>query len=316
MCYWTARAESAAAGWANCTFIYSDNLEEVLGHSRAEIDVPLAAFIEHFVHSDDQGEMIAAYRSFCEGEEQRLAITFRLKQRDGSYRYIRDFAEKRIDTGSGQMELVGMSQDVTQQIEVNAMLRESEIKLRRAHRLAKLCYWIYDPVASSGGASERLIFSGDAEEILGAPAAELNNASASPLIAMAHPEDRERILEEWRAFMASPETAWTFEYRLARSDGQIRDVSVSAEKVVNDRGPVGQVIGVVQDITDRKRSELAIARLLMPPWRDSSIARRIATPPSFVPSVLTSRSLTCIWRRSGCGTRRGASFTRSASSRT
>src|SRR5215510_2759258 len=60
--------------------------------------------------------------------------------------------------------------------------------------------------------------------------------------------------------MASHETSWTFEYRLCRSDGEIRDVSVSAEKVVSDQGPVGQVIGVVQDITDRKRSELAIAR--------------------------------------------------------
>jgi PAS domain S-box-containing protein len=209
---------------------------------------------------DDQLDMVEAYRHFYEGEDQRFAITFRLKQRDGSYRYIRDFAEKRVDAGTGAMELVGMSQDVTHQMAADAMLRESEIKLRRAHRLAKLCYWAYDPVASSAGAADRLIFSGDAEEILGAPADALNRATTSPLIAMAHPEDRERILNEWRTFMASIETAWTFEYRLARSDGETRDVSVSAEKVVNDRGPLGQVIGVVQDITDRKRSERAIAR--------------------------------------------------------
>jgi PAS domain S-box-containing protein len=260
MCYWTARQETASSRWADCTFTYSKNLDEVFGYSFAEIDVSLAAFIERFVHVDDQLDMVEAYRHFYEGEDQRFAITFRLKQRDGSYRYIRDFAEKRVDAGTGAMELVGMSQDVTHQMAADAMLRESEIKLRRAHRLAKLCYWAYDPVASSAGAADRLIFSGDAEEILGAPADALNRATTSPLIAMAHPEDRERILNEWRTFMASIETAWTFEYRLARSDGETRDVSVSAEKVVNDRGPLGQVIGVVQDITDRKRSERAIAR--------------------------------------------------------
>jgi PAS domain S-box-containing protein len=260
MCYWTARPESAAGNWASCTFTYSANLEEVLGHGLAEIDVPLAEFIERFVHPDDQSAMVEAYRNFFEGVEQRLAITFRLKQRDGSHRYIRDFAEKRVDAGGALMEVVGMSQDVTQQTAADALLRESEIKLRRAHRLAKLCYWTYDPLAASGGGGERLVFSGDAEEILGAPAAELNRSNSSPLIAMAHPEDRDRILAEWRAFMASTETTWTFEYRLARSDGEIRDVSVSAEKVVNDRGPLGQVIGVVQDITDRKRSERAMAR--------------------------------------------------------
>ncbi|HEV8391016.1 MAG TPA: PAS domain-containing protein [Dongiaceae bacterium] len=260
MCYWTARPESEASQWSDCTFSYSANLEHVFGYSLAEIDLPLAQFIQRFVHPDDHAAMIDAYRAFYEGEQQRLAITFRLKQRDGSYRYIRDFAEKRVDVGNGIMELVGMSQDVTQQTAADAMLRESEVKLRRAHRLAKLCYWTYDPVSASGGAGDRLVFSGDAEEVLGAPAAELNQATASPLIAMAHPEDRDRILTEWRAFMASTETSWTFEYRLARNDGEIRDVSVSAEKVVNDRGPLGQVIGVVQDITDRKRSELAIAR--------------------------------------------------------
>jgi PAS domain S-box-containing protein len=260
MCYWTARPESASSDWSECTFTYSANLEEVLGYGFEEIDIPLAPFIQRFVHPDDQADMAEAYRHFYEDEGQRLAITYRLKQRDGTYRYIRDFAEKRVDVGNGAIELVGMSQDVTQQTEADAMLRESEVKLRRAHRLAKLCYWTYDPVASASGGGDRLVFSGDTEEVLGAPVAELNRAATSPLIAMAHPEDCDRILKEWRAFMASTETAWTFEYRLARSDGEIRDVSVSAEKVVNDRGPLGQVIGVVQDITDRKRSELAIAR--------------------------------------------------------
>ena len=260
MCYWTAQPGSSGSQWSDCTFTYSDNLEHVFGHSLAEIDLPLAEFIDRFVHPDDQDGMAEAYRAFFEGEDQRFAISFRLKQRDGSYRYIRDFAEKRVDTGNGAMELVGMSQDVTQQLAADAMLRESEIKLRRAHRLAKLCYWTYDPVLAAASGGDRLVFSGDTQEILGAPAEALNGAATSPLIAMAHPEDRERILAEWRAFMASAETAWTFDYRLSRGDGEIRDVSVSAEKVMNDHGPVGQVIGVVQDITDRKRNEREIAR--------------------------------------------------------
>jgi hypothetical protein len=37
---------------------------------------------------------------------------------------------------------------------------------------------------------------------------------------MAHPEDRDRILNEWHAFMASTETTWIFEYRLVRGDAE------------------------------------------------------------------------------------------------
>ncbi len=257
MCYWTARPETASGDWTGWTFTYSANAPEVYGYEMEAIDVPLEQFVQRFVHSDDQAAMAERYREFYQGEDQRLAFTFRFKQTDGGYRYIRDFAEKRQDGGT--LEIVGMSQNVTQQIASDALLRESEIKLRRAHRLAKLCYWTYEAVASSEDV-DILVFSGDTDEIFGLSAEELNSATSSPLITMAHPEDRGRVVAEWRAFMQSADASRTFDYRLSRQDGEIRDVSVSAEKVMNEQGLVGQVVGVVQDITDRRRSEIAMAR--------------------------------------------------------
>ena len=260
MCYWSARPETASGQWNDWTFSYSANAIEVYGYTTDAIDVPLEQFIQRFAHPDDQGPMADHYRAFYQGENERLAFTFRLKQPGGGYRYIRDFAEKRQEANSGTVEIIGMSQDVTQQMAADAMLRESEIKLRRAHRLAKLCYWTYDPIASAHGGGDSLAFSGDTDEIFGAPVEELNAASVSPLIAMAHPDDRDGVLAEWRAFMVATESSHTFEYRLCRRGGEIRDVRVSAEKVMSEHGAVGQVIGVVQDITDRKRSEIAMAR--------------------------------------------------------
>ena len=259
MCYWTARPETATEGWANCTFVYSSNATEVYGYDIATIDVPLEEFIQRFVHPDDRAAMIDRYREFYLGEAQRLAFTFRFKQPDGGYRYIRDFAEKRNDRSPGMAEIIGMAQDVTQQMAADAMLLESEIKLRRAHRLAKLCYWTYDSVGAIRGGNT-LVFSGDTDEIFGATADELNRAETSPLITMAHPDDRDAVVAEWREFMAGSDSSHTFEYRLCRRDGEIGDVRVSAEKMVAEHGPVGQVVGVVQDITDRKRSEITIAR--------------------------------------------------------
>jgi PAS domain S-box-containing protein len=257
MCYWTARPETASGDWTGWTFTYSANAPEVYGYDMDAIDVPLEQFVQRFVHPDDQAAMAERYREFYQGEDQRLAFTFRFKQADGGYRYIRDFAEKRQDGGA--FEIVGMSQNVTQQVASDALLRENEIKLRRAHRLAKLCYWTYEAVASSAEV-DVLVFSGDTDETFGRSAEELNRATSSPLITMAHPEDRDRIIAEWRAFMQSADASRTFDYRLSRQGGEIRDVSVSAEKVMNEQGLVGQVVGVVQDITDRRRSEIAMAR--------------------------------------------------------
>ena len=67
-------------------------------------------------------------------------------------------------------------------------------------------------------------------------------------------EDRERVAEEYRHFIATSEDC-ALEYRVVRADGSIRWVrELSRAKKIRD-GRVSQTLGVVQDITPQKKIE-------------------------------------------------------------
>ena len=50
----------------------------------------------------------------------------------------------------------------------------------------------------------------------------------------------------------------TLDYRLPLDDGSIRWLNSTGKAILNENNEVVRVIGIVQDITDRKESELEI----------------------------------------------------------
>jgi len=75
-----------------------------------------------------------------------------------------------------------------------------------------------------------------------------------------HPEDRERVREgAQQARLTGPSMA--AEYRIVRTDGEVRFVRSVLEAIRNERGVVIRVVGATQDITDLKLAqEQAFAR--------------------------------------------------------
>lgn len=127
-------------------------------------------------------------------------------------------------------------------------LRQTEQQLRDAQRLARLGSWRLGPTNTVMDWSMEMfgIFGRDPAQ--GMP--ELDEALAYLL-----PEDRERTRQElFRAFEGSSRADLTF--RLKRgNDGEMRDCRVEGRAVLSPGGrPIG-MIGIVQDITDRKRIE-------------------------------------------------------------
>ena len=69
-----------------------------------------------------------------------------------------------------------------------------------------------------------------------------------------HPEDRERVLQAWRAAVAGGR-AYQAEYRLRRHDGEFRSVAVRGVPVLESDGTVREWVGVGTDVTERIRAE-------------------------------------------------------------
>ncbi len=74
-----------------------------------------------------------------------------------------------------------------------------------------------------------------------------------------HPQDKEKIKEQIDYFINSTaETAFNFEYRFRREDGNYVYISDKGYILRNEEGKAIRMIGAAEDITERKQSAIAI----------------------------------------------------------
>jgi PAS domain S-box-containing protein len=132
--------------------------------------------------------------------------------------------------------------------QVEAELRESEERLRVAQEAGAIGTFELFPAAG------RIFVSQEFCRIWGVE--ERSEFRTSQLIALIHPEDRERVKTGLRAL---PQGALGYiEYRIIRPDtGEVRWLARQGE-AVRDRGGETRYLGVSFDITDRKLAEEAL----------------------------------------------------------
>ncbi len=130
------------------------------------------------------------------------------------------------------------------------VLAEREFQLAEAQRTARLGSYTWDT------ASGTAVWSDEMYRVLGFTPGEVTNhgeAFASRL----HPDDRERVIEVWRAAPGITEPT-SIEYRIVLPDGGIRWVYGQVSPALDAGGAVRRLIGTIQDVTERKLAEEAI----------------------------------------------------------
>jgi len=141
----------------------------------------------------------------------------------------------------------GTARDVTAEKTAAATLYENVEKLRLAVDAAELVYWEWDRGA------DQLHWGRDPSSLVGRASAG-RTTRWTDYLDMVHPEDRERYTDTVNA-------AWeqtgpcANEYRIVRQDGQVIWLSSHAKTLADASGRVHRMIGVSQDITERKRQE-------------------------------------------------------------
>lgn len=97
------------------------------------------------------------------------------------------------------------------------------------------------------------------EEVFGRPCLELYDR-VDAWIDSVHPQDRSRVVRVFEQSMQG--VATNMEYRLVRSDASVRWIHARSHPVQDSRGKLGRIVGIAEDITDRKRAleEMEFAR--------------------------------------------------------
>src|SRR5580704_5330928 len=78
-------------------------------------------------------------------------------------------------------------------------------------------------------------------------------ADPSSWIESIHPEDRDRVIREFKNSATAGQTQ--VEYRIIRPDGDVRWIWARTFPVLSETGEVTRLIGIAQDCTERKQAE-------------------------------------------------------------
>jgi diguanylate cyclase (GGDEF)-like protein/PAS domain S-box-containing protein len=170
----------------------------------------------------------------------------RHRRSDGSVVDLSFNAVPLRDTRGEIVGATGTARDITEERAAAAALHETVEKLRLAVDAAELVYWEWDRDA------DRLYWGRNPVRL--ADAADGQVTRWTDYREMVHPEDRER-------YLAVAASAWdqsgpcSNEYRVITHDGRVVWLSSHAKTLPDVSGRPRRMIGVSQDITERKHRE-------------------------------------------------------------
>ena len=222
---------------------WSEEMLRILGMP----DRPPASFSEFLncVHPNDREKVLEADRKI------RLSIgpvevSYRLIRPDGEVRFSHSIAESIRSDHGALVRVVGATQDVTEQVRAQQLLRESEGRLKSAERLAHVGHWHRD--LKSG----HVAWSDECLRIFGLP---LGYAPGQEeFFQLIAPQDREAVAQGARHCLEGKGKS-SVEFRIVRPHGELRTVMSVSEVLLDEDGQPGSVFGAFQDITDVKRAQ-------------------------------------------------------------
>jgi diguanylate cyclase (GGDEF)-like protein/PAS domain S-box-containing protein len=213
----------------------------LLGYSRAELlelgPQDLAPF--------SREQLADAYDRVSAGEAANSALEMQHRRKDGSLLPV-ELVRRAVATREGHI-IVVIARDVTERNRVEAELRSSHERFRQITENIREVFWVTDPEKNM-----MLYISPAYEEVWQRSRASLYASPWSWLEAI-HDEDRERV----RAALKERQLQGKYdeEYRIVRPDGSIRWIHDKAFPIRDQQDRVYRVVGVADDISDRKHAE-------------------------------------------------------------
>ncbi|MCH8964837.1 MAG: PAS domain-containing protein, partial [Planctomycetes bacterium] len=148
----------------------------------------------------------------------------------------------------------GTSTDITERNQAEEALRESEQSLANAQRIAHMGSWDWNMVTNE------MLWSDETYRIYGLDPPEFG-ATHELFMDAVHPDDRMLVADAVDKTIVSHEL-YSIEFRLLRPDGAVRIVHERGEVIYGDDGTPLRMNGTVQDITERKITEIKIKAAL------------------------------------------------------
>ncbi|MGO9114076.1 MAG: PAS domain S-box protein [Thermoguttaceae bacterium] len=220
-------------------------MRRMLGYSGDEI---LARSIMDIQPADEVPSVLATFHALVEGR-QRIGQDIPVLRKDGSV-FHADITHSEISL-NGRPCTVGFFRDITERKTAEDVLRASEERFRVTFEEAPMgmAICVCDGVITKANRALCRMSGYSQEELVGRHVRDF-----------AHPEDRETSGPFVKRLLAGEIPSFTLEKRYLRKDGQPFWAQATTAAAHGPDGKIAFALGVVEDITDRKRVEEALRR--------------------------------------------------------
>ncbi|HEV7715740.1 MAG TPA: PAS domain-containing protein [Steroidobacteraceae bacterium] len=199
------------------------------------------------VHPDDVDRAATGWvHSLRTGEPYDVEL--RIRRFDGAYRWFNTVAQAARDGGETITGWYGLVVDIDERKRAEQALKASEQNLKSIIDSIPGMIALANAEGVHEYSNQRVL------DFTGTPLGEHTNSGWVNAI---HPDDRDAVLTEWRRCVAAREPMDNI-HRLRRFDGVYRWIHARVEPSFNDVGEVTRWHGLLVDVDDNRKMEVAL----------------------------------------------------------
>jgi PAS domain S-box-containing protein len=225
--------------------IWSEGVKSIFGWNQGADDLTYEKFVTA-IHPDDRNWVVQAVRRAL-AKHADYDAEHRICLADGSVRWIASHGRAQYGPTDEPLRMLGVTQDITERKQAEEEIGRRDAQLVEAQRIAHVGSYEWDIQAN------KLYRSAELYNIFGLLPEEFA-PTLEGYLERVHREDRDstkKLIEQ--AFREGK--PFDHEERIIRSDGRVRTLHSQGRVVCDDEGRPQTLVGICQDITDRKQAE-------------------------------------------------------------
>ncbi len=224
---------------------FSKEWKGQLGYEEAEIADAFESW-ETRLHPDDHARAIEYVRNYRAEPVGDYHQEFRLRHKDGTYRWIEAIASFATEPDGRKVRLLGLHRDITERHQVEKTLLASEERFRLVAETTLDILWDKDC------GTNKMWWSPSAQVKFGY---DLNGDLNGDLwVSRLHPDDRGRVLALVQNALSSKADKYSAEYRFRLEGGSYGHFLDRASIIRDGSGKPTRMIGAMIDVTGAKQA--------------------------------------------------------------
>ncbi|MBL8076131.1 MAG: PAS domain S-box protein [Nitrospira sp.] len=229
--------------------VFSEEWKRQLGYSGTELADSFETWTT-LLHPDDRAGAVAYAKRYRNAPDGDYRQEFRLRHKDGTYRWIEARASFVTEADGRCIRLLGSHTDVTDRKRMEKTIRESEERYRTLVELSPSGVFVFceGQIVYVNRTGALLMGAQDPQEILDRPTFE-----------SIHPDYHQEVRDSVERLLGGGVSVHSTERVYVRMDGTTIPVQVEAGRITWDGKPA--ILGMFSDITERKQAEEALANL-------------------------------------------------------